>query len=142
MKLKLKSNKKLRTFNYRSGLEERIAKQLEDLKVKFNYETLTILYTKPEESGRYTPDFILPNGIIIEGKGQFVTSDRKKHKIIKNQFGNKYDIRFVFSNSKSKIGTKSKTTYADWCTRYGFKYADKEIPRSWINEKHNAKTTH
>ena len=106
--------------------------------MKFNYETLTILYTKPEEAGRYTPDFILPNGIIIEGKGQFVTSDRKKHKIIRNQFGNKYDIRFVFSNSKSKIGTKSKTTYADWCNRYGFKYADKEIPRSWINEKPNA----
>ena len=122
------------TSKFRSGLEERIAKQLKDLGVKYKYETLTILYTKPEESGRYTPDFILPNGIIIEGKGQFVTSDRKKHKLIKQEFGDKYDIRFIFSNSKSKIGTKSKTSYANWCERYNFKYADKEIPQKWINE--------
>ena len=122
------------TSKFRSGLEERIAKQLKDLGVKYSYETLTILYTKPEESGRYTPDFVLPNRIIIEGKGQFVTSDRKKHKLIKQEFGDKYDIRFIFSNSKSKIGTKSKTSYANWCERYGFKYADREIPQKWINE--------
>ena len=122
------------TSKFRSGLEERIAKQLKDLGVKYQYETLTILYTKPEESGRYTPDFILPNGIVIEGKGQFVTSDRKKHKLIKNEFGKKYDIRFVFSNPNARIGKKSTTTYADWCQRYGFKYAAKEIPQEWINE--------
>ena len=75
------------------------------------------------------------NGIIIEGKGQFVTSDRKKHRQIRKEFGSKYDIRFVFSNSKTKIGKKSNTTYANWCERYGFKYSDKEIPQSWIEEK-------
>ena len=130
----MKKRKQSLTSNFRSGLEERIAKQLNDLGVSYEYETLTINYTKPEEKGRYTPDFTLPNKIIVEGKGQFVTSDRKKHKLIKKEFGNKYDIRFVFSNSKQKIGKKSKTTYADWCERYGFKYADKEIPKSWIKE--------
>ena len=133
MKLKKKRLKKA-TSKFRSGLEEEIAKQLTDLGVSYDYETLTILYKKPEQQSRYTPDFTLPNGIIIEGKGQFVTSDRKKHKIIRKEFGDKYDIRFVFSNSKQKIGKKSKTTYADWCERYGFKYADKEIPKSWIKE--------
>tara|TARA_R100001594_G_scaffold145212_1_gene195136 strand:- start:133 stop:534 length:402 start_codon:yes stop_codon:yes gene_type:complete len=123
------------TSKFRSGLEERIAKQLEDLGVSYDYETLTIHYTKPEESGRYTPDFQLPNGIIIEGKGQFVTSDRKKHKLIRKEFGNKYDIRFVFSNPNTRIGKKSKTTYAMWCEKFGFKYAAKEIPQEWINEK-------
>ena len=123
------------TSKFRSGLEERVAKQLEDLKVKYEYETETITYTKPEEKGRYTPDFILDNGIYVETKGQFVTSDRKKHKLIKKQYGNKFDIRFVFSNPNARIGKKSKTTYADWCERYGFKYAAKEIPQSWINEK-------
>ena len=123
------------TSKFRSGLEERVAKQLEDLKVKYEYETETIIYTKPEEKGRYTPDFILDNGIYVETKGQFVTSDRKKHKLIKKQFGNKFDIRFVFSNPNARIGKKSKTTYADWCERYGFKYAAKDIPQSWIDEK-------
>ena len=134
MKLKRKRLKKA-TSKFRSGLEEEIAKQLTDLGVSYDYETLTILYKKPEQQSRYTPDFTLPNGIIIEGKGQFVTSDRKKHRLIREQFGSQYDIRFVFSNPNARIGKKSKTTYADWCERYGFKYAAKDIPQSWIDEK-------
>jgi len=133
--------KKLRhsaTSKYRSGLEEEIAKQLKNCKCDFEYETLTIQYTKPEQKARYTPDFILENGIIIEGKGQFVTSDRKKHRLIREEFGNKYDIRFVFSNPNQRIGKKSKTTYGDWCKRYGFKYATKFIPKEWLKE--NGKT--
>tara|TARA_R100000935_G_scaffold10370_1_gene20728 strand:+ start:25 stop:411 length:387 start_codon:yes stop_codon:yes gene_type:complete len=119
---------------YRSGLEERVAKQLQDLQVSFEYETLKINYNKPEKVSYYRPDFILPNGIIIETKGRFLTKDRKKHKLIKKQFGDKYDIRFVFSNSKNKIGVKSKTTYAIWCELFNFKYSDCEIPTAWINE--------
>ena len=134
MKLKKQLKNLATSKKFRSGLEESIAKQLEDLGVSFDYETLTIRYTKPQQESRYTPDFILPNGIIIEGKGQFVTSDRKKHRLIKEQFGDQYDIRFVFSNPKQKIGKKSKTSYGDWCTRYGFKYATKHIPTEWINE--------
>lgn len=123
-----------RTSKFRSGLEERVARQLEKAGVEYKYETLVISFIKPEENGRYTPDFILPNGIIVETKGQFVTSDRKKHKIIKKQFGDEYDVRFVFSNPKTRIGKKSKTTYADWCFKYGFKYAAKDIPQEWIDE--------
>lgn len=123
------------TSRFRSGLEERIAKQLEDLGVSYDYETLKIRYTKPKEIGRYNPDFILPNGIIIEAKGQFITADRKKHKLIREEFGAKYDIRFVFSNPNQKIGKKSKTTYADWCQRYGFQYAKHTIPETWIEEQ-------
>ena len=127
--------KKKTSSKYRSGLEERVAKQLEDLGVDFEYETLKIKFTRPSQASTYTPDFILPNKIIIESKGLFQTADRKKHKIIKEQFGNKFDIRFVFSNPQQKIGKKSKTSYAMWCERFGFKWAKGEIPQSWINEK-------
>lgn len=121
------------TFNkYRSGLEERVAKQLEDLSIKFHYESLKIRFVKPSQPSIYTPDFILPNGVIIETKGQFLTADRKKHRQIREQFGEKYDIRFVFSNPNQKIGKKSKTTYAMWCERYGFLYAKGEIPKEWL----------
>lgn len=125
------------TNNYRSGLEERVANQLDELGVKYEYETFKIHYTKPVENSTYTPDFILPNGIIIETKGQFVTSDRKKHKIIKKQFGDKYDIRFVFSNPNTRIGKKSRTTYGAWCEKFGFKYAKEKIPQEWIEENKN-----
>ena len=121
-------------MNFSSGLEERVANQLNDLNVSFNYETETIIYTKPEEKGRYVPDFILPNGIYIETKGQFLSADRKKHKLIRQQFGDKYDIRFVFSNPNARIGNRSTTTYADWCNLFGFKWASLEIPKEWIFE--------
>ena len=122
-------------ISFRSGLEELVAQQLNELGVNYKYEELKINYIKPIEYSTYTPDFVLPNGIIIETKGQFVTADRKKHKLIKEQFGNKYDIRFVFSNPNQTIGKKSKTTYADWCNRFGFKYAQEKIPKEWITER-------
>ena len=122
---------------FRSGLEERVAQQLEDLDVDYEYETLKIKYVKPSQPSTYTPDFILPNGIIIESKGQFLTQDRKKHRLIREQHGDKFDIRFVFSNPNQRIGKKSKTTYAMWCTRYNFKWAKGEIPQEWIDEKAN-----
>jgi len=125
------------TFKFRSGLEERVAQQLKHEGISYEYETLKIKYVKPSQPSTYTPDFILKNNIIIETKGQFVTADRKKHRIIKEQHGDKYDIRFVFSNPNQRIGKKSKTTYAMWCDRYGFKWAKGEIPEEWLNEKKN-----
>lgn len=118
---------------YRSGLEEQIAAELDQLGVPYEYEKLVIPYIKPERKAKYTPDWKLPNGIIIETKGRFLTADRQKHLLIKAQHP-EYDIRFVFSNSLTKISKQSKTTYADWCEKHGFKYADKHIPIEWLNE--------
>lgn len=133
MKMTRKTFKKFsRESGYRSGLEKKIADELTHEGVDFLYEPKGwVHYNKP--TSKYKPDFVLPNGIIIEAKGQFLSSDRTKHKLIKEQHPN-LDIRFVFSNSKTTIGSKSRTTYAMWCQRYGFEYADKSIPREWINE--------
>lgn len=117
---------------YRSGLEEKIAEQLKELGVVAEYETTKIKY-RVEKDCVYTPDWKLPNGIIVESKGRFVTSDRMKHLYIKKQHPD-LDIRFVFSNSKVKINKGSKTSYADWCNKHGFLYADKLIPEEWLNE--------
>jgi hypothetical protein len=130
----MKYQKKQKTFSprkFRSGLEKEIASQLCQQRIKFEYETLTVKYSKP--TSKYTPDFILPNGIIIEAKGQFVSSDRSKHKLIAQQHPD-LDIRFVFSNSRTRIGKKSKTTYAMWCDRFGFNFSDVSIPAAWIRE--------
>ena len=117
---------------YRSGLEEKISEQLKSLSVPVKYEELKISY-QVNETRTYTPDFELPNGIIIESKGRFVAADRKKHLLIQKQYPF-FDIRFVFSNSKAKINKGSKTSYADWCNKFGFIYADKLIPKEWIDE--------
>jgi hypothetical protein len=115
---------------YRSGLEENVATQLKKLGVTAEYETTKIKY-RVEEDRSYTPDFVLPNGIIIETKGRFVAADRKKHLLIKKQHP-ELDIRFVFSNSKTKLSKGSKTTYGAWCTKHGYLYADKEVPLEWL----------
>jgi len=79
----------------------------------------------------YTPDFILPNGVIVESKGRFTTDDRMKHLEIKKQHP-ELDIRFVFSNSRAKIRKGSKTTLGMWADKNGFMYADKRIPEEWL----------
>jgi len=119
---------------YRSGLEVTVAEQLARAGVDAKYEEEVIHYTKPARKARYTPDFVLPNGIIIETKGRFVTADRQKHLLIKEQHP-ELDIRFVFSNSRTRISKQSKTSYAMWCEKYGFEFADKAIPSPWLKEK-------
>ncbi len=123
-------------YGFRSGLEESIAEELTSKGVGFSFEELVIPYVKPEKPAKYTPDFVLENGIIIESKGRFLTEDRQKHLLVQKQWP-ALDIRFVFSNSKTKISKRSKTTYADWCIKNGFMYADKEIPDAWLKEKGN-----
>jgi len=119
---------------FRSGLEEETSKFLTDNDAKFTYEEMKIKYLQPATERQYTPDFVLENGIIIETKGRFLVADRKKHLLIKRQHPH-LDIRFVFSNSKQKLNKASRTTYADWCIKNGFQYADKEVPVHWIKER-------
>lgn len=119
---------------FRSGLEEAVAQQLRANSVEYRYEEEVVRYTTPPKDHKYTPDFVLANGIIIETKGRFVTADRQKHLLVKAQ-NPELDIRFVFSNSKSKISKRSPTTYAMWCEKNGFKYSDKWIPDAWLKEK-------
>ena len=120
-------------YGFRSGLEESVAAQLEAAGVPFEFEELVITYTRPARQSRYTPDFILGNGIIVETKGRFLTADRQKHLLVKEQHP-EADIRFVFSNSRTTISKRSRTTYGMWCEKHGFKYADKAIPGQWLNE--------
>jgi hypothetical protein len=126
----VKISKAALKHGYRSGLEDRISKQLKAAKVPVKYEEMKIVY-QVNETRKYTPDFELPNGIIIESKGRFVQADRKKHLLIKKQHP-ELDIRFVFSNSRARIYKGSKTTYGMWCDKHGFLYADKLIPKEWI----------
>lgn len=118
-------------LGFRSGLEELNADLLQRLGVPFDYEAYKLSYVK--KPATYLTDFILPNGIIVETKGHFVSEDRTKHVLIKAQHPG-LDLRFVFSNPRTKIGKKSETTYGRWCELKGFAYATKTIPLVWILE--------
>ncbi len=118
---------------YRSSLEEGVALYLTENKIKFKYEKVKIEW-EDIQYRTYTPDFILPNGIIIETKGEFKREQRKKHVCIKKQHP-ELDIRFVFSNSRTRIYKNAKSNYGDWCVKQGFMYSDRSIPESWLKEK-------
>ena len=133
MNSKSSTRKRALKAGYRSGLEEQTAKDLKKRKVPFSYEERKIKWLD-SKIRTYTPDFELPNGVIVETKGRFVAADRRKHLEIKKQFGDKYDIRFVFTNSRAKLSKGAKSSYGDWCDKHGFLYADKTIPEEWLNE--------
>ena len=117
---------------FRSGLEEKIAAQLRLAGINPCYESRKLPY-RVEETHNYTPDFPVTKSLIIETKGRFQTADRMKMLKIKAQYPD-IEFRFVFTNSKARISKASQTTYARWCEKNGFKYADKLIPNEWIEE--------
>lgn len=120
-------------YGYRSGLESSIQEQLLELNIPVKYEQVKIEW-EDLMYRTYTPDFILPNGIIVESKGRFTAEDRRKHLAVKAQHP-ELDIRFVFTNPKSKLAKGAKTTYGHWCDKHGYKYAAKLIPNEWLKEK-------
>lgn len=120
-------------YGFRSGLEERVAEQLDQLGIEYTYEKVKLKYIRPASEHIYTPDFVLANGIIVETKGRFLLADRMKHIMVKKH-NPTLDIRFVFSNSNARISKASRTTYAEWCRKNKYKYADKTIPLEWLQE--------
>ena len=127
-----------KTVELKSGLEEVIYNYLKNNKVHFVYEGMKIKFELPTQKKSYTPDFPINDRFIVEAKGAFNSADRKKHKLIREQHP-ELDIRFIFSNSKTKIGKKSLTTYGKWCELFKFKFhciqsTKTPFPQEWLNE--------
>lgn len=122
------------TVKYRSTFEREIGRSLRIAGVLYEYEPFKIPYKRPLSF--YTPDFlVLPQGsearILLETKGWFKGSDRAKHLLLKAQHP-ELDLRFIFQNAHLTLSKTSKTTYADWCNRHGFLWAEKTIPKDWL----------
>ena len=138
-----KRNAYLRKQGYRSGLEVSMKDWLEQNQIPFKYEEGKIPYIQPEKARKYSPDFRVETNradgtsgtIILETKGRFQTSDRQKHLWIKEQHP-ELDIRFVFYDETAKLSKRSKTTYPQWCEKFGFKYCTFRtgIPEEWQKE--------
>ena len=129
MALKAKDNK------YRSGSERRLAELINSLKGTFKFEPYYITY-RVSQTRKYLPDFVLPNGIILEVKGRFTAADRQKQLLVRksNPFN---DIRIVFDNPNNKLYKGAKSTYGEWCTKNGIVFCsskDHTIIAGWINE--------
>ena len=132
-----KYNRHTIATGFRSGLEEKIAKQIADADLPVHFESDQIAYVWPPRSSTYTPDFkiIKQDGspLFIETKGRWDVSSRQKHLLIREQHP-EIDLRFVFSNANAKLYKGSSTTYAAWCKKHGFLFAHKTIPEEWLTE--------
>ena len=118
------------SHGFRSRFEFEFAQYLAKSKIKYKYEKDKFRYIVPIKS--YTPDFYLKDyGFYLELKGNLDVTDRVKHLLVKEQ-NESLDVRFIFPNSKKKIYKGSKTTYATWCDRHGFLYANNRIPSIWL----------
>ena len=114
---------------YRSGLEQRFGQYLDKHAVPYLYEVERFSYVT---ESKYTPDFFLPNGVIIECKGFFKPSDRRKMLAVKKQHP-ELDIRFVFQRNNT-LSKNSKTSYGDWCDKHEFLWCIyPDIPPDWLS---------
>ncbi len=115
---------------FRSDFELTLARKLAEKGRDFEYETQKIAFQPKIRN--YTPDFWFPEyGFFVEAKGKFDTADRSKHLLIKKQNPD-VDIRFVFQRARNKIRKNSLTSYATWCDRHKFIWAEGSIPEEWF----------
>ena len=141
MKFNKKQQQRLTVSNgikhgYRSGLEDKLSKQIKTAGLEVHYETDKIKYQVPPRQAKYTPDFRLPKDggfFYVEAKGIWDVQDRQKHLLIQEQYP-EIDIRFVFSNSNNKLYKGSKSTYASFCDKHRLPWAHKTIPDEWLTE--------
>ena len=119
-----------RKAGFRSNIELSVARSLKTKGIPYEYENTKLTYIPKPRT--YTPDFYLPEqDIFVEVKGYFDKGDRVKMQLIKEQFP-EHDIRILFLNARNKIYKGSKTTYAAWAERHGFKWAEGSIPEEWL----------
>lgn len=119
-----------RSVKFRSSFESYVAEDIEKHGRPVQYETERLVYTSQHV---YKPDFKLGE-IYIEAKGRFEPKDRTKMLAVMAFNPNK-DIRFLFQNPNLKLRKGSKTTYAQWAEKHGFKWAQgPRIPESWYEE--------
>lgn len=142
-----------RRTGYASGLEEQVAAQLDEAGQEFEYESLCFTYTEPLRknlaecgdcgsrnlirTGRYTPDFVLPNGYIIETKGRWTAQDRRKMVAVRDEYTD-YTFVMLFQRD-NKLKKNAKSYYSDWCNANGFDYSVETIKMEWLGDS-NGKT--
>lgn len=132
-------------FQGRSKFETNVGLDLHKRLVKFEYEAKQYEYKcKPYnatcsncgskevwEKRKYTPDFFLPNGIIIEAKGRWIAKERKILLAIKEDYP-ELDIRMLFQYN-NWLTKKHTQRYGDWCDKRDIKWSVGYVPEEWTS---------
>lgn len=118
-----------RKGKFKSRLEQRAAQMMELAGLPFKYEPDKFPYSR---LSHYIPDWKIGENVYIETKGYLSPSNRANILAFREQHPS-IRIYFLFGCASNKLNAKSQTTYAEWCDRHGFKWADirKGIPKDW-----------
>lgn len=119
---------------FRSNFEQTIWQAARRNRRQLKHEPFFIDYIL---KGSYLPDFILPNGIIIEAKGYLDAACCRKMKAVKAS-NPELDIRFVFQHANGKRNKRAKLKNWEWAEKHGFPWAEGTIPLEWWKEKKKA----
>ena len=115
----------------RSSYEERIVAALNEEGAEYEYETYEVDYIVKKV---YVPDFIFPDKkLMVEAKGYFSPQDRSKMLKVREVLDDGWEVRFVFEKAHNKLTARTNTTYAKWCERHGFLWAEGMIPEEWYS---------
>jgi hypothetical protein len=118
------------TSRFRSKFEAAVAASLSKRGLAFNYEGQALPYTI---KAIYTPDFILPNGVIVETKGHFPPEDRRKMLAVRDAHPH-LDIRLCFMNADARLSRATKSLALwQWAERHGFLWCEGHIPTTWFD---------
>lgn len=117
------------TSRFRSKYEAAVAASLVKRGLAYDYESQALSY---KIEATYTPDFCLPNGVLVETKGHFSPEDRRKMLAVKEQHPH-LDIRLCFQNADVKLSRAPRAlTYWQWAERHGFLWCEGHIPTTWF----------
>lgn len=140
------NQRRRRSNKLRSGFEDTVAANLKDRGVDFKYEAHSYMVEVPKrmprgtcdacggksftQTQKYTPDFFLDNGVVVEAKGRLTAANRTKYKAFVEQYPTvKFRLLFQRNNPISKV---SKTKYSDWCEANGIEYSvGTTVPDEW-----------
>jgi hypothetical protein len=118
-------------MTFRSEFEHHLYCAARKSRKKLEFEPYYIPYII---KGSYKPDFVLPNGIIVEAKGRLDAASCRKMKAVKASNPN-LDIRFVFQNASKPLNKRSKLKHWQWAEKYHFPWVEGGIPLEWWKER-------
>lgn len=118
----------------RSRYERDIVQHAIDLGLPYAYESVVLEYETAIVKGTckacgatgrdvvqrrtYTPDIVLPNGIVVEIKGKFDASKRNLMRQLV-RCNPDVDIRFIFMRDNRFGQAKTRKRYSDWARAQG-----------------------
>lgn len=118
-------------MTFRSELEHEVYCRARKSRKQLEFEPYYIPYVI---KGSYLPDFVLPNGIIVEVKGRLDAASVRKMKAVKASNPN-LDIRFVFYDANKKLNKRSRMKHWQWAEKHNFPWAEGFIPLEWWKEE-------